>query len=112
MKIRNTIELLLVIFLFGCASAGHETESELKAQATITQEVAAKTALAKVPNGEIKSAELEKEHGKLIWSFDISIPNSKNIAEIQVDAKTGKIVSNEIETPEAQAKEAAADKKK
>jgi hypothetical protein len=39
------------------------------------------------------------------------MPKSKNIAEIQVDAKTGKIVSTQFETPRDQAKEAAADKK-
>lgn len=77
----------------------------------MTQAAAQKTALAKVPNGKIKSGELEKEHGKLVWSFDISMPHSKNITEVQVDAKTGKIVVVEIETPKDQAKEKAADKK-
>ena len=38
------------------------------------------------------------------------MPKSKNITEVQVDAKTGKIVSTQVETPEDQAKEAAADK--
>ena len=91
--------------------AAKETQAELKTQAKITQAEAEKTALAKVPNGKIKAAELEKEHGKLIWSFDISMPKSKNITEIQVDAKTGKIASTQVETPKDQAAEAAADKK-
>ena len=91
--------------------AAKEPDAALKAQAKVTQEAAAKTALAKVSSGKIKSAELEKEHGKLVWSFDISMPKSKNITEVQVDAKTGKIVSVEVETPEQQAAEAAADKK-
>ena len=110
--IRLTLPLALVAGLsLSVAVAADESQAALKAQAKITQEEAAKTALAKVPNGKIKSAELEKEHGKLIWSFDISMPKSKNIAEVQVDAKTGKVVSNKVETPEDQAKEAAADKK-
>ena len=91
--------------------AAQETQAELKAQAKITQAEAEKSALAKVPDGKIKAAELEKEHGKLIWSFDIFMPKSKNITEIQVDAKTGKIVSTQVETPKDQAAEAAADKK-
>lgn len=90
--------------------ADEETQAALKAQAKITQAEAEKTALSKVPDGKIKAAELEKEHGKLIWSFDISMPKSKSITEIQVDAKTGKIVSTQLETPEDQAKETAADK--
>jgi len=110
--IQLTLTLALVAGLISCAAvAAEESQAALKAQAKITQEEAGKTALAKVPNGKIKSAELEKENGKLVWSFDISMPKSKNITEIQVDAKTGKIVSNQVETPADQAKEAAADKK-
>lgn len=107
--------LSLVVALFFALSniaGAEETQDALKAQAKITQAVAEKTALAEVPGGKIESSELEKEHGKLIWSFDLSVPNSVNIAEVQVDAKTGKIVSNKTETPKDQAKEAAADKKK
>ncbi len=92
-------------------AAPKESQAQLQAEAKVTQAAARKTALAKVPNGKIKSSELEKEHGKLVWSFDISTPSSKNITEVQVDAKTGKIVAVEIETPKDQAKESAADKK-
>jgi uncharacterized membrane protein YkoI len=111
-QIQLTLALILVAGLgLSVAVAADESQDALKAQAKITQAEAAKTALAKVPHGVIKAAELEKEHGKLIWSFDISMPKSKNITEVQVDAKTGKIVSTEVETPKDQAKEAAADKK-
>jgi uncharacterized membrane protein YkoI len=92
-------------------AAQEETEAQLQAQAKTTKAEAEKTALAKVPNGKIKSGELEKEHGRLVWSFDISTPRTRNITEVQVDAKTGKIVVVEVETPKDQAKEAAADKK-
>jgi len=57
------------------------------------------------------SSELEKEHGKLIWSFDIAQVGSKNITEVQVDAKTGKIVSTKTETPDKERQEAIAEKK-
>ena len=80
-------------------------------QAKVTKEQAEKVALARVPAGTIKSAELETEHGKLIWSFDISRPKTANITEIQVDAKKGTIVSEETETPSEQAEESQADKK-
>jgi uncharacterized membrane protein YkoI len=92
-------------------AAKKETQAQLQAEAKVTQAAAQKTALAKVANGKIKSSELEREHGKLVWSFDISTPGSKNITEVQVDAKTGKIVAVEVETPKDQAKEKAADKK-
>lgn len=84
---------------------------DLMKEAKISRAEAAKTALAQVPNGVIKSEELEREHGKLIWSFDVAKNDTKNITEVQVDAKSGKIVSIQVETPRDQAKEAAADKK-
>jgi uncharacterized membrane protein YkoI len=91
-------------------ATSRETQAQLQAEAKVTQAAAEKTALTKVPNGKIKSGELEMEHGKLVWSFDISMPHSKNITEVQVDAKTGKIAAVELETPKNQAKEKAADK--
>ena len=62
-----------------------------------------------MPNGTIKDGELEKEKGKLIWSFDIATPDSKDIKEVAVDAITGEVVAVDTETPEQQAKEAAED---
>jgi len=76
-------------------------------EAKISKPQAEKTALAKIPNGTIRSGELEREHGKLVWSFDIGTNSTKNVTEVQVDAKSGKIVSVTTETPTDQAKEAA-----
>ena len=92
----------------GCASEKSEDAAEqakLETQAKITRADAEKTALTRVPNGTIKESELEKEHGKLIWSLDIAAPDTKNITEVGVDAINGEIVSVETETPEQQAKE-------
>lgn len=63
-----------------------------------------------MPDETIQAAELEKENGLLIWSFDIAKPKSRDIAEVQVDAISGKIASVKTETPAAQAKEAKADR--
>ena len=98
-----------LLFSTGTLSAGAAKGNLLK-QAGITRAEAEHIALSQVPDGKISAAELEKEHGRLIWSFDISRPGTKNITELQVDAKSGKIVSTKIETPKDQAKEAAADK--
>ncbi len=91
--------------------AAEETDPQLLKEAKVTRTQAEQTALGKVPGGKITSAELEKEHGKLIWSFDIAQPPSKNITEVQVDALNGKIANVQVETPKDQAKEAAADQK-
>ena len=94
--------LVLVLALFSAAAVSAQTKY-------IGMKRAKRIAGEQV-TGKIKSSELEKEHGKLIYSFDISTPKSKSITEVQVDAKTGKIVSTQVETPEDQAKESAADK--
>jgi hypothetical protein len=87
------------------------TQAELQAQAKVTEAQARKIALTKAPGGKIQSSELEEENGLLIWSFDIATPDTKNITEVNVDAKTGTIVGVDIETPKDQAKEAAEDAK-
>ncbi len=95
---------LVVLGASGCATEKQE-QAELPAQAKISQEQAQQTALTKAPGGVIKEAELEKEKGQLIWSFDIATADSKDITEVGVDAVTGEVISVEKETPEAQAKE-------
>jgi uncharacterized membrane protein YkoI len=88
----------------GCATEKQE-QAALQAQAKVSKEQAQQTALAKVPGGTVKEGELEKEKGKLIWSFDIATTGSQDITEIAVDAITGEIVSVDKETPEQQARE-------
>jgi len=90
--------------------AAEESQDALRAEAKVSLEAATQTALAKVSGGTVKSSELEREHGKLIWSFDISKPKTKNISEVQVDAKTGAIVSETTETPKQQRAEAIKEK--
>jgi uncharacterized membrane protein YkoI len=92
--------------------AAQPSEAALMKQAKITKAEAEQVALAKVSRGIVKSAEIEKEKGRIVWSFDIARPGTGDITEILVDAKTGKIISTQTESPSDQAKEAAADKKK
>lgn len=80
--------------LAGCAS---HSQSHLQAEAKISKADAQATALGKAPNGTVKEAELEREHGKLIWSFDIATPDSNDITEVNVDAITGEVVNVEHE---------------
>ena len=105
---------LAVVSMFALVAAISSkdlTEAELTKQAKITKAEAEQIALAKVSHGIVKSAEIEKEKGHLVWSFDIAKPKTNDITEILVDAKTGKIISTQIESPRDQAKEAVADKK-
>ena len=103
---------LCIGLLAGCATEKHESQEKLAAEAKVSKADAEKIALAQAPNGTIKESELEKEKGKLIWSFDIATADSKDITEVNVDAINGQVVSVEKETPEQQAKEKAEDEKK
>ena len=111
MIIRTIAASAFVIALGMSSAVAANARHDLHAQAKVSEADARTTALHKVPDGTIASSELEKEHGKLIWSFDIKRPNSKDITEVQVDAKTGTIVSTQVESPADQARETAADSK-
>ena len=91
----------------GCMSERHEhqKQEQLQAMAKVSRADAEKTALSKVPGGTIKEGELEKEKGHLIWSFDIAVPGSTDIKEVQVDAVTGAVLSIETESAATEAKE-------
>ena len=117
MKTKNFIgTLLIAAAVAGCSTESRESHKEAKqakwmAEAKVSKTDAQATATAQVANGTVKEAELEKEHGKLIWSFDIATPDTKDITEVNVDAITGKVVSMDKEKPEDEAKEAAGEKK-
>jgi len=79
--------------------------AKLEAQAKITKAEAQKIALEKVPGGTIKEGDIEKEKGKLLWSFDITTPGTTDITEVQVDAMTGQVLDVAKETAAEQEKE-------
>jgi uncharacterized membrane protein YkoI len=88
-----------------------ESQAALQREAKISEETARATALKEVPNGTVKASELEREHGKLIYSFDISVPGKTGIEEIAVSAIDGSVVTHEHETPAMEKKEAALEAK-
>jgi uncharacterized membrane protein YkoI len=88
-----------------------ESQAALQKEAKISEETARATALGAVPNGTVKSSELEREHGKLIYSYDITVPGKTGIEEVAVNAIDGSIVSHQHETPAMEKKEAAQEAK-
>ncbi|MEO6993068.1 MAG: PepSY domain-containing protein [Lacunisphaera sp.] len=109
-----TIVLVATSATAAIAEAKEPSRSELKLmhQAKINESKAREIALSAVPQGTIKSHELEEENGLLVWSFDLTTPVTPNITEVQVNAKTGAVVSIQEESPEDQKNEAALDKAK
>ena len=109
MKIRNVMcavlsTAVLAGGLVACTTV-KQREAKLEAEAKVSRTDAERIALAKVPGGTIKEGEIEKEKGKVIWSFDIATPGTKDVTEVQVDAMTGDVVAIEKETPAQQANE-------
>ena len=93
------------------ANYKRDLPDSLKAQAKVAEDAAAKTALAKVPKGSIEGVELEKEKGKLLYSYDIKVPGKKGVEEVHIDAMTGKFLSKEHESPSQEKKEGAEEAK-
>ena len=89
-----------------------ESAAALQAEAKISEATARATALKQVPSGStVKKYELEREHGTLIYSYDIKVPGKTGIEEIAVNALDGSVVAHEHETPRMERKEAAQEAK-
>jgi uncharacterized membrane protein YkoI len=87
----------------GEAGESEQDQSALAREAKITMKQARATALNRAP-GNVESSELEREHGLLVYSFDIR--NTKGtITEVQVNALTGKIARIEHENKKQEAAE-------
>ena len=84
--------------------------ADLVKQATVSEANAAATVAARLPKGRIQAVELEEEDGRLIYSYEVKIPGRSGIEEVNVNAKTGKVVSTEHETPASERKEAKTEK--
>lgn len=104
--VRLPVSLILAAIIgFSAGCATEKSSAPLQSRAKITRDQARQIALSKAPGGTLKSGELEEEKGKLIWSFDIAVPDSVNTTEVAVDAITGEVVSVDQETPAQEAQE-------
>src|SRR6266576_1832522 len=88
-----------------------ESQAALQKEAKITEAAARATALQQVPNSTVKSSELERENGKLIYSYDITVPGKTGIDEVNVNAIDGTVVAKSHETPKSEKAEAAKEAK-
>lgn len=85
----------------------HESRRALRAQAKIPMASARKSALALVPGGSVKSSELERENGQLVYSFHIASKGKPGVDEVQIDALTGAQIGSVVhEASKAEHKEA------
>src|SRR6478609_5105219 len=100
--LRGTLNLSILLLVPALLTA--QTDTALKqespgllAQAKISPDSARAIARHRIPGGVIHSSELEREGGKLVYSFDIKVAGKKGVDEVLVDAMTGRIVAVEHE---------------
>ncbi len=106
------LSLLLAIPVAGAAQRPVTVKEErpgLLARATLPADSARRLALRRVPGGVIAGAEIEMERKHLIYSFDMKVAGKPGITEVQVDAKTGKVLGVEHEDAAAEVRERSAD---
>jgi len=96
------------------AAAGAQSTSpkpdipaKLAHEAKIPLDSARSIAKARLPKATVQSEELEREGGKLIYSFDMKTAGQSGIDEVNVNAMNGKLVGKVAhEGPADEAKEA------
>ena len=89
------------------------SDSQLTSLAKVSQAEAEKVAVAKLHEKgvvSVASAELEAEHGCLIWSFDLRVAGKPGVKEVQVDAGDAKVLSVKHESGVQEAAEASKEK--
>ena len=89
-----------------------EGKPGLAAKATVSCAQARKAAFARVPDSEVRSAELEEEGGRLVYSFDLAVSGREGVEEVQVDAASGDVVSVKHEDTQAETAEKKAEQAK
>src|SRR5262249_25016995 len=89
---------LIVTLMLATVSAYAQTTykkdvpAALAKEAKVDETTAAAAARASMPNSTIRSVELEREHGRLIYSYDFTVAGKKGVEEVNVDAATGKVI--------------------
>lgn len=91
------------------ASSPPRVDSALAAEANVSLDSARTIALHRVRNGHVAAEELEREHGRLIYSFDVKVPGKSGIQEVNVNAITGVVIDVHHESAATEAREARED---
>src|SRR6476660_6540715 len=86
-----------------------DVPTALAKEARIDEATAAAAARARIPYGTIRSVELEREKGRLIYSYDFIVAGKKGVEEVNIDAVTGKVIATEHESAATDRGEAAHD---
>ena len=82
------------------------TDAQLLSMARVSRPKAERIALTRVGHSaQIASAEIEAEQGCLIWSFDLKVPGSAGVQEVNVDAGDGRVLEVHRESAKQESSE-------
>jgi uncharacterized membrane protein YkoI len=85
-------EVAITVAAIGSGTIALEEDSPgLSERARVSDANARVNALQRVPGGRIVEAELEEEHGRLVYSYEIRVADGRGTVEI--DARTGAVLS-------------------
>ncbi len=88
-----------------------ETQEQLRKEAKITEDQARDVALKRYPKATVSASELEREHGRLIYSMELKVPGRSGVQEVNVNAITGKLVNVEHESAKTEKAEERREKR-
>ena len=94
-------------FLVGCLGFGTAPSLAAPPKTALSLDQAQKIATGQEA-GVVKSRELEKERGR--WNYSFDIVREGQVHEVNVDANTGKIVEDKVESAADEAREKQQDK--
>jgi uncharacterized membrane protein YkoI len=103
MKIRKVVVGTVLLALAAAAGAAppatyeRDVPDALAKDAKVSEESACTAALSRVGGGEVVSLELEREHGKLIYSVDVKLAGKPGVEEVEVNAIDGSVIGVEHE---------------
>lgn len=116
-KLTTQVATVVAAFVLTAGVAGaqgsaykRDIPAKLAKTAKVAEDSAAKVAQARIPSGTIEAVELENEHGKLQYSYDIKVAGKSGIEEVNVNAMNGSVIGVEHESAATVKKEAAAEK--
>jgi hypothetical protein len=94
MRVAHCLMIVAAVqFVPAAAHAQQRTGPEAHLRAKITQDSARAVALARVPRGTVEASELTLERGLLVYIYDISVPGTDGLEELQVSAADAEVVS-------------------
>lgn len=95
------LSLLVALFLIARRQRAHATVRERGLAR------AERTARQLVPGGVLGAEEFHRDRGMPVWTIDLQVPGARELREIDVDARSGRLISSRVETPEEEAREIA-----